>query len=521
MKPTTDLFELIGTLTKQEKRYFRLHANRQHRQDGDKSYLVVFVGIEQQVNTRTTYDEALLRAELRTHPWHDNLPSIKRYLHDLILESLELFHAGRTPEDELYSLLRRIGLLVRRNLPQQAQKLIRRGLQLAREYHLLLPELELLRWDLRLISTRLDVKTLETFATEALPRQRALLLEYRTQSELVAVYTRLTMLERTQGLPRTPEELGAFETLRIEFQHWDASANATPDTLYFNQLGRSVAAYTLGDYATAERLAQQVVAALAADAYTLRQLPLRYLGSLNHLLHTQRAHHRYADFEHTLTQVQAFAPPDAQLAPAHFEAVKFCCLAAHTLHLFADRGAFTEHRPEADRLLRDFEAQRSRLAPLDVFALQLNFFHFYFGCGEFRTALGFLTQILNRADLSYQRNMTDYCRILLLITHFELGNIDVLEDGLIRNTHRYFSSRGKLDGVEAFFVRMLQVVIDMPSANELLDGLQWALPRLQELEAAPVSQPYFRAFDPMAWVLSKLHRTPYAQELRARRVGVV
>jgi hypothetical protein len=64
---------------------------------------------------------------------------------------------------------------------------------------------------------------------------------------------------------------------------------------------------------------------------------------------------------------------------------------------------------------------------------------------------------------------------------------------------------------------MLQVIIDLPNVSELRKGLEWARPRLGELNAQPEAQQFFQIFDLVAWVDSKLNGTAYAEQLRQRR----
>lgn len=516
MKPSSDLYDLVSALSKQEKRYFQLWANRQQSQDA-KSYLTLFEAIERQTHAARGYDEAALKATLAGEKLLKHLPSVKNYLYQMVLEALEAFHAGRTPEDQVYANLRRLHILHTKNLNAQAEKLLRSTLKLARAHGLMLQELELLRWQLRLLTTRLELKQLEEFLAEGHARQQAILKEYQLQQRLVGVYNRLTLLERKLGTPRSPQETKLYTDVGEQFVELLPGAEAHFDTQFYYLLGQSLFNYATGHHQVANFHRERIVALLEAHPEQLERQPLRYVGSLNNLLITQRLLRDYAGFEATLHKLRHFVPPNPATTPALFPIAKFRCLTSNLLNLLIDQGRFAEGREEVARLRSEFDAVAPRLAPIEVMTLQFNFFHFYFGLGEYRTALQFLTQILNRPDQSFQRNLTDYCRILLLITHLELGNIDLLEDGLIRNTHRYFSSRGKLDGIEAFFVKMLQVIIDLPNVSELRKGLEWARPRLGELNAQPEAQQFFQIFDLVAWVDSKLNGTAYAEQLRQRR----
>ena len=56
MKPSAELFDLVKSLSKSEKRFFKLSSSLQ---TGEKNYLQIFDAIEKQPN----YDEAALKKQ--------------------------------------------------------------------------------------------------------------------------------------------------------------------------------------------------------------------------------------------------------------------------------------------------------------------------------------------------------------------------------------------------------------------------------------------------------------------------
>jgi hypothetical protein len=61
MKPSTELHDLIKSLTKSEKRFFKLHSSLQ---SGDKNYLRIFDAIDKQ----KVYDEDAIKKYSRRRP---------------------------------------------------------------------------------------------------------------------------------------------------------------------------------------------------------------------------------------------------------------------------------------------------------------------------------------------------------------------------------------------------------------------------------------------------------------------
>ena len=74
MKPSTELFSLIKSLTKSEKRFFKLNSSLQ---SGDKNYLKLFDYIEKQ----NSYNEEKLKNNFKGEKFILHLPSEKNHLY--------------------------------------------------------------------------------------------------------------------------------------------------------------------------------------------------------------------------------------------------------------------------------------------------------------------------------------------------------------------------------------------------------------------------------------------------------
>ena len=84
-KPSADLFHLIKSLSRNEKGYFKKYVSR-HTLKGENNYVRLFDAIDRQ----KTYDEDKL---LRKESYIRQLPLLKNYLYQMILESLENFYS--------------------------------------------------------------------------------------------------------------------------------------------------------------------------------------------------------------------------------------------------------------------------------------------------------------------------------------------------------------------------------------------------------------------------------------------
>ena len=126
MKPGTELFDLIRSLTKSEKRFFKLHSTLQ---SGTKNYMRLFEAIDRQKN----YDEDELRRVFAGETFIRHLPSEKNHLYKLVLKALRAFHAEATVSGTLKIAIKNIEILYDKALYAEASRTLRRAKRIAKD----------------------------------------------------------------------------------------------------------------------------------------------------------------------------------------------------------------------------------------------------------------------------------------------------------------------------------------------------------------------------------------------------
>ena len=139
--PSTDLFDLIRSMTAAEKRYFSLEVNTKNS-DKDVDYYSLF----ELVDKMKVYDEKKLIEDLSENQKGNHLAFKKIHLHKLILESLNRYHRNSGPEEEALQLLQNLKILYDRGLFWQSEKLIKRIEKLCQEFDLKEYQIVLLKW---------------------------------------------------------------------------------------------------------------------------------------------------------------------------------------------------------------------------------------------------------------------------------------------------------------------------------------------------------------------------------------
>ncbi|MCP4440974.1 MAG: hypothetical protein GY810_18790 [Aureispira sp.] len=129
MKSKSDLFELIQSLDKNEKRYFKIFA--QNLGSKATNYIRLFDAIAKQHE----YNERKIKQKFKGETFIKQLGVTKNYLYKWILRSLENYHNSNTTEQSLLSYQKQIRVLIHKNLLEQALTLIEQATDLAKKHY--------------------------------------------------------------------------------------------------------------------------------------------------------------------------------------------------------------------------------------------------------------------------------------------------------------------------------------------------------------------------------------------------
>ena len=147
MAKTEELFELIQSMSKGEKRYFKVYTSKLKKKD------ITYIKIFDLIVTQPSYDKESFIKKIKNPKILKQLHVINNYLYHKILDSLEAYHQDRFVHLAIIKMLNQSFVLIKRGLYHQAATFLSRAKKqiIATEKYELIPEL--LRQE-RTINTR-------------------------------------------------------------------------------------------------------------------------------------------------------------------------------------------------------------------------------------------------------------------------------------------------------------------------------------------------------------------------------
>ena len=204
-KVNNALFDLIHSLTKSEKRYFKLMSSR-HAIGGENNYIVLFDFIDK----TTRYDEELIFRHFEGEAFLNRFSITKKRLYDHILSSLDAFHSVNSIEAQLNKMLHSYDILFEKSLYDQSRRILRSAEKLAvkNEMHEIL--LLISKKEHKLIETEGIEKISNEDIIQLVDKQKRAINEITLMNEVWKIKSLLFVQLSKRGVARNKEEVQSY-----------------------------------------------------------------------------------------------------------------------------------------------------------------------------------------------------------------------------------------------------------------------------------------------------------------------
>lgn len=199
MKPSTELFDLIKSLTKSEKRFFKLSSSLQ---SGDKNYVKIFDTID----TQNEYDEEAIKTEFKDETFIQHFPSEKNHLYKLILKSLRNYYADQSISSILRQEIKNIEILLKKGLYKEGHKFLQRAKKLATEHEKFYYVFELINMEKQLLEEDYESGEFTRDLNELVKEETEVIEKLRNLAEYHIIYSRINYVFRKEGFTHNEEE---------------------------------------------------------------------------------------------------------------------------------------------------------------------------------------------------------------------------------------------------------------------------------------------------------------------------
>ncbi|MEO9531100.1 MAG: hypothetical protein ABJG68_06300 [Crocinitomicaceae bacterium] len=508
MKPSTELFSLIKSLTKSEKRFFKLNSSLQ---TGEKNYLKIFDFIEKQKK----YDEEELKDHFKNETFVKHLPSEKNHLYKLLLKSLRSYYSDRTVSSQLKQEIKNVEILYKKALYKECNKFVKRAKDLAKQYEKFYYWFELINWEKKLLEEAYESGVFSQDLDQLIEEETEVIEKLRNLAEYHILYSKINYIFRSGGFTRNEKEREVVAEIAdyhlIKGKNTALSTRATTICYYI----KGLCAASIRDYEDALINFKKAKSVMEAKPKIKSDLQTRYIYTLNFLLNCYIDSYRFDKANEVIGQLKELEK-DKSYTSLDAKVRLFTSTNIGEMQLYNRQGEFKKALALVPGIENGLAQYEDKVNKEKALLFTYSTAYAYFGAGEYRKALKYINEVLNDNEKMLRQDVYSFSRIFNLVIHFELNNHDFLEYDM-KSTARYLNKHDKDYEVEKLFMKEMRSLARLNSESEqkaIFENFHKKLDKLLKIDRENVILEYF---DLRAWITSKLTGVTFENAIKDRK----
>jgi len=521
------LFDLIKSLTQTEAAFFKKYACI-HVKGEENNYVQLYDILD----GMEYFDDSALRKQLGKKNVPKQLHRVKNYLYNQILSSLREYHAAITIEEQLKDTLKDIEIMYGKGNYKLCKTLLDNGKALGYKYEKLNAIIEFLEWDTKLISKDIGYKNKTELLSNIFLAHKLVLDQKKNLYEYELWFNKMYTVIKSNNKIRDVKQLAAWEEIMGQdiFKEESKALSFQAKIIYNYCWGGFY--YCTGNWKKVLEVVKRRYDLLESRQDLINDAPHQYINILGNKLgllvnlptmQSISLQEGEAQFFEIVKSMKRFGRLWRSLTGiSEIEIRVFANTTIHELGFYVSRGDFISAMSCSEKAEEKMESLVHSIGRSSELAYLYYTAYAYFGAGEYRRALRYINYIMNNNYLELREDMQCFTRILNLMVHYELGNVFVLESGVL-HAKRFLKQKGYFFAYEkcllVFFKKAAMLKLD--TRKEEAKAL---LSLKNGLKAVPHNK-YTNNFDEyfhfMWWIESKLAHKPFAEMVQEGVAGFV
>jgi hypothetical protein len=457
------------------------------------------------------YDEAQLLNKNKNIR-KQQLSNAKAHLYREILSSLRLIRQEDNIDIQLHEQLDYARILYNKGLYLQSLRTLDRIKENARAHHQLTFLQQVLFFEKTIESLHIT-RSMQDRADQLATELDAVNEQLRLISQLSNLALQLYSWYIRHGVARNEEDEEAVE----EFFEKNMPSDLTNCQGFYERLYLYQSycwyAFIRQDFLLYYRYTQKWVDLFEKEPFMLVIETSQYIKGMHNLLSAHFDLLNDQKFRETLKQFEDFSESDVVKNNVNNRIQTFVYLYISKLNQHFIDGTFTEGLtlvPYIEDKLKEYWIYLDRHRIL-VFYYKIACL--YFGSGDYGNTVDYLNKIINwKVDL--RTDLQCYSRLLHLIAHYELGNVDLLEY-LIKSVYRFMAKMQNLSRVEEEIFKFLRKSFAL-SPDQLKPEFGKLVEKLKTYEMNRFETRAFMYLDIISWLESKIKHVPVQDVIREK-----
>ena len=493
-----NLFVLVKSLSKSEKRQFKLYVGRLGVNE-DSKFLMLFNILDK----LSVYDEVVILKKGIVKK--QQLSNLKAHLYKQILISLRLNPSHQNVRIQIREQLDFATILYHKGLYKQSLKILDKAKTLAinnEEKNIAYEIVELEK----IIESQYITRSLSNRADELTVQAKELSLHNVLASKLSNLSLQLYgLFLKTGYIKNDTEHKRITKYFNDRLPKYDINKLGFREKLWLYKAYLWYSFLTL-DFLACYKYATKWVHLFYKNKDMIKLNPVFFLRGNHYLLEALFYLRHYEKFKITLFKLEEITKEKWFPLDDNNESLAFLYIYNNKFNLHFIEGSFTDGLPLIDEVLEQLKKYKNRIDEHHVMVFYYKIASMYFGAGENKKCILFLEKIISNKSLQMREDLLCFSRILNLVAHYEAG-MDYNLDVLIKSTYKFLIKMEDLYEVQKEFIKFLRGLGDIYPQDVKAEFIKLHK-KLKQFEDDPYESRAFLYLDIISWLESKIENKP-------------
>ena len=499
-----NLFALVKSLNKSEKRQFKLYVGRLGV-NSDSKFLNLFTVLDRLKN----YDETFILKSTKIKK--QQLANVKAHLYKQLLISLKLNPSHQNIRSQIREQLDFASILYHKGLYKQSLKILDKAKELAINNEEKNMAFEIVELE-KVIESQYITRSISSRADELTIQAKELSSQNVIASKLSNLSLQLySVILKTGYVKNKTESNKVTKYFNSRLPEFNLKESGFREKLWYYK-AHLWYSFLLQDFLNCYKFASKWVDLFNQYPNMVHLNPVFYLKGNNYLLESLFFISNKKKFDKKLNNFIKITgnpsfPKDENVASLVFLYTNF-----HNINTHFIDGSFNEGLqliPKIENELVEFD---TRIDAHHKMVFYYKFASLHFGAGNNKECIKYLNFIISNKSLSMREDLLCFSRVLNLVAHYEAG-LDYHLEVLLRSTYKFLIKMNDLHEVQKEMIKFIRGLQDI-YPQDLKNAFQELHKKLKVFENHPFERRAFLYLDIISWLESKIEDKPVGEIIR-------
>jgi len=504
------LFVLVKSLSKSEKRQFKLYVGRLGV-NTDAKFLALFNLLDKMksYNEAPILDSGIVKKS--------QLSNLKAHLYKQILVSLRLNPVNQNIRVQIREQLDFATILYQKGLYKQSLKILDKAKNIAIDNEEKNVAYEIVELE-KIIETQYITRSIPDRADELAVQAKELSEHNVMTSKLSNLSLQLYGMMLKVGYVRNDKDLQEVK------DYFDAHLpNYKMDDLGFREKLWLYKAYLWYSFLTQDFLSSYKYSSKLVDLFyeheeMIKLNPVFFLKGNHYLLESLFYVKYRSQFKDTLVKLEKMVESNTFPKNDNITSLAFLYLNSNKLNLHFLEGTFERGLYLVNIIEYGIKKHKDRIDEHHIMLLYYKIACLYFGNGDNKTCIVYLKKIITNKNLKMREDLMCFARVLSLVAHYEAG-MDYHLEVQLKSTYKFLLKMNDLQAVQKEMIKFLRSLGDI-YPSDLRNEFQKLYNELKKYEDHPYEKRAFLYLDILSWLESHLQNKPVGAIIKEKAKSI-